>query len=128
MIPKLYAGVAGAAALLFAVWYVHDAGYEAGEREANAVCAEQQEAQRKAIEKQRIEYERTIERLRSASNDIERDRLEQEQERKVIYETIEKEVVQYVEVVRDRECIADPDFMRIWRAANNGANTTSDPD
>jgi hypothetical protein len=101
-----------------AIWLTYEKGYSAGEaaeavkcdKRVNDIREEYKQAQRDAQE----EYERKKEQAVSA----EREYWKENQETEVRYETIEKEVIRYVERGGNADCRVDDEFMRIWNAAN----------
>lgn len=120
---RLLGAVALSAALLAAAWAIYAAGHTAGEDSATRACTERLakiEAQHStALQQAEQRYNTLTEEAVAA----EREYWEQKQKTRVIYETIEKEVVRYIESDDNSTCKPDADFLRIWRNANANRNT-----
>lgn len=120
---KLFGAVAAVAVLLAAAWAIYDAGHDAGAAEQLAEC-EQRFAEVRAEHEQALTRARnTYEQLRRDAVESERQYWQKQKQSEVRYETIEKEVIRYVQRDDASQCRADDDFMRIWRAANTNGYT-----
>ena len=107
----IYAGLA--AALLGAVWFVYDLGWD---NAMNKAQADQVVAIEKAIAEQKAKQD--------AVNDVGADNENQRVRTEIKFRTITKEVIKYVQTHPDDvECL-DADGVRIWNEA--GQSTTTD--
>lgn len=101
-----------------AIWFTYEKGVSAGEAQEAAECQKRIDTiknnYKSALDDAQKEYERKKEQAVQA----ERDYWKENQETEVRYETIEKEVVRYVERGGNADCRVDDEFMRIWNAAN----------
>ncbi|HKY46134.1 MAG TPA: hypothetical protein VJM50_23790 [Pyrinomonadaceae bacterium] len=98
-----------------------DARCDAAESKVEASTAK---AETKAVTEARTNDHATSE----AVAKIEEQHAQQDQTREVVFQTIEKEVIRYVQsppVVGG--CTVDPDFVRIWSAASAGTVPGAEP-
>ena len=109
-----------------AVWYAYSEGHNAGEAAQRVACNEQ-------LQRTHAEYEQAAraaadeqDRLRAQAVDQARAYWQANQQREVVTEYIDREVVEYVEreTSSANTCQLDADFLRIWNAANSGNTGT----
>lgn len=106
--------------VLGALWWVYNEGKTVGRADAAQECREAREADRKqheaALADAKSRYADQVKRAEAEAWEY----WQGKQEREVVTETIEKEVIKYVEREsnNDNACQLDADFLRIWNAAN----------
>ena len=104
-------------------WYAYERGASRAELECDKLRNEERSQALQAANDARQRANQLEQELRRS----ERLRLQSERETEVRYETIEKEVIKYVENPNASQCELDADFLRIWNAANtNGHRAAED--
>lgn len=119
--------IAAATAMIAAFYFTYSQGYKSGENSQAVICNEKLNSINNAYELAKQNSLQDAKKAQQQAVNNAKKYWKKNTEQRVITQTIEKEVIKYVEIESNNNnvCVLDADFLRIWNSAAKGVSAKS---